>query len=660
MPPTDPHDAPSVPQKRRLSSPPDSTAPEAKRARKTTDDPADPSENAPPSAGPDARHAAKDRKKRRKKKRKQSVVAQDAGGESPAPEGPTPHARSPQKRRRAGAAQSTPGPSRPARSPSASPERVRTSAASSRTASEAPVIASGSEKGKARATSPGVSSAPAADVAALAAHRALLDSVLPSLTCQICLLLMSRPFALAPCGHVLCHGCLVNWWSNEPAVPLGQAVQQAEPPPAQAEGNEGANNNANNEGAAPAADPPAPAQRRAAPLIRRKKTCPHCRAVVREKPVEVWSIKDMVGAVVRSGLADPDSVPGEGAGADAAAAPWKDVFPDDTRGPFADMLRDSMGLRDEEDGGIYRCVDCNHEIWDGLCSSCGRFYPGHRVELDSDSADEDGLQPMWLDYSDDEDDEEADLEFLRRFMGGNYGGALPDEGGDRHSENGDHEPRWGWLGAAAASGSEGGHSEHGDDSDHSVRTDEEEDYESSFIDDDGDDVVEVSEVRNVGRQYRHGHESPIEVSSDDDIAEPRYALRRSRAQPGEQVDNGDSEDDDEQDDLQIWPRPLGRPIGGRILRSASRRVVLASSSGDEDSLSGEDDEEQDAPRSRYRLRSGAARGRYSDEETDDEGLAAEVAAREREMYGDDGSLPSRQLRDADSDDGEHYSDEDEY
>ena len=572
MPPTT--EQPSrMPQKRRLPEAPESSAPESKRARKNgeaTSETADPGQNAPPK--PEATPSARDKKKRKKKKRKQPVVTQnadaDAAGQGSAAESPARvRAKSPQNMSRSSGVEesSTPGPSKVKRSPSVSPEKPRSPSPPSRTQSEAPTVRPlpkyrcddviscpqvipASEKGKARAISPVATNATSsADAMALASHKALLDTVLPSLTCQICLLLMSRPFALAPCGHVHCHHCLVNWFSTEPAAPLGQAVQQAEPPPAPAENNEG--NDAN--GALVPAAAPAPEQRRPAPLIRRKKTCPHCRAVVREKPVEVWSIKDMVGAVARSGLADPESVPAGDAAPDAAADPWQDIFPDDSRGPFADLLRDSMGVRDDEDGGVYRCVDCQHEIWDGLCSGCARFYPGHRVELGgSDSADdEDGLQPMWLDYSDDDDADDDDaphVDFLRRIMGGRYadvGDESRSEGSeDHHSANGDRggirinvSRRW----LADEEGDEALEPFPGGAADN-------EGYESSFIDDDDNDgVIDIPDAHTVGGSYRVGNEAPIEISSDEgEDGQPRPARRGRRVVDSEEELSGEEEDDD--------------------------------------------------------------------------------------------------------------------
>ena len=195
---------------------------------------------------------------------------------------------------------------------------------------------------------------------------------------------MHRPFALAPCGHVACHSCLVSWFANEPGNP-----NHAAPHPT-VDGNADAG--------ATAPGDPGPASRASMSTIRRKKTCPHCRAIVRERPVEVWAIKEMVVTVVKSGLADIDAIPPDllsdsaapnatGSGSNTPKEdPWKDIFsPLAQSGRGRGMeelggvyLRERWGIRDDEDGGIYRCVDCAHEIWDGVCSGCGRIYPAHR------------------------------------------------------------------------------------------------------------------------------------------------------------------------------------------------------------------------------------------------------------------------------------------
>ncbi|KAH0831187.1 hypothetical protein J3R83DRAFT_13764 [Lanmaoa asiatica] len=210
----------------------------------------------------------------------------------------------------------------------------------------------------------------------IASHQALLNQVQQAVTCQVCLDLMYKPYALAPCGHLACHSCLVNWFTA-----------------------------------------PLPDNRPAPPAIMRKKTCLHCRAVVHERPVEVWGVKGIAQAMGKSGLL-PNQLPAlieASEGLDANADPWKGIFPksgaaghrgfpwffpdadiDDDNIHIADIAPrgEDIGMLDMEDGGIYRCLDCMHEILDGVCSSCGRVYPGHRPE--GDGEDDEGDPVGWL------------------------------------------------------------------------------------------------------------------------------------------------------------------------------------------------------------------------------------------------------------------------
>ena len=168
---------------------------------------------------------------------------------------------------------------------------------------------------------------------------------------------MHRPYALAPCGHSACYQCLVNWFKAPPAdLPPDEVVS----------------------------------------VLHRKKTCPHCRAVVRDRPIEIWSLKEMVATLVKSGLATgfynaaPD-LPEGGANAD----PWAGIFRVGVQHypafleapPPGAPMHELMGLHDEEDA-VFRCLDCNHEIWDGVCSHCEREYPGHDgLDFDIDGDD---------------------------------------------------------------------------------------------------------------------------------------------------------------------------------------------------------------------------------------------------------------------------------
>ncbi|KAH8992159.1 hypothetical protein EDB86DRAFT_2933217, partial [Lactarius hatsudake] len=198
-------------------------------------------------------------------------------------------------------------------------------------------------------------------------HEALFTSLLTSLVCQICLDLLHKPFALTPCGHVSCYSCLINWFN-------------ADRQPDELEGDN----------------------------VFRKKTCPQCRAVVRGRPIEAWNVKDMVAAVVKSGLALDFPPPAEVDSNEAASGesadpeppsrdPWANVFPPL---PLRTGLSptggspDVFGMFDAEDQ-VYRCLDCMHEIWGRSCSHCGRYYDGHNVDLSDDEAPPEGHHAMW-------------------------------------------------------------------------------------------------------------------------------------------------------------------------------------------------------------------------------------------------------------------------
>ncbi|KAH9929030.1 uncharacterized protein BXZ73DRAFT_78186 [Epithele typhae] len=179
-------------------------------------------------------------------------------------------------------------------------------------------------------------------------HENIVTSFQQSLSCQICLDLMHRPFALSPCGH------------------------SASPPP----------------DFHPDELPP---------VWLRKKTCPHCRTVITEAPIEVWAVKDMVATLVKSGLVTLPADSEERAAGEVDPDPWKTIF-QSHRHERANDYRDLVGIRDDEDGGIYRCVDCYHEIEDGVCTHCARDYaaPGQVPEVFGD------------DYYDDDDDDDLD------------------------------------------------------------------------------------------------------------------------------------------------------------------------------------------------------------------------------------------------------------
>ncbi|KAK0205344.1 hypothetical protein DFS33DRAFT_760208 [Desarmillaria ectypa] len=162
-------------------------------------------------------------------------------------------------------------------------------------------------------------------------HDDALRQVQQTMTCQVCLDLLRKPYALSPCGHVACQGCLLQWFTNPPA----------------------------DGGTLPAHKP---------------KTCPHCRAVITKRPIEIWTIKSTVTGLLKSGLLTdiPDHPQSDATTEDD---PWKGAFGVRLQQDEQDL--DMAGMFDDEDG-VYRCRDCMHEIWDGVCSNCDRIYPGNQ------------------------------------------------------------------------------------------------------------------------------------------------------------------------------------------------------------------------------------------------------------------------------------------
>lgn len=193
--------------------------------------------------------------------------------------------------------------------------------------------------------------------------------------------------------------------------------------------------------------------------IRRRKSCPVCRAAVTDRPIEMWGIKGMVAALVKSGLGDlPLPAP---AAVEAAANvdPWRNVFrkagaphgpmgglhrffgapPAPPAPPAGDEDREQMGWYDGEDGGIYRCIDCYHEIIYAHCSRCGRPYAGH-AGGDDDDDDEDGsdfdaddprqaaLRRRFIEDAGDQDDDSIDDD--PEMYGGVWGADVDDDAED--------------------------------------------------------------------------------------------------------------------------------------------------------------------------------------------------------------------------------------
>ncbi|OJT02122.1 hypothetical protein TRAPUB_7417 [Trametes pubescens] len=317
------------------------------------------------------------------------------------------------------------------------------------------------------------------------------------------------------------------------------------------------------------------------PVWLRKKTCPHCRTVVKDRPIEIWTIKDMVATLVKSGLAAAPLLPlpppfEEGA---ANADPWSgifrpanrhyDIFPD---GQPPELMQQLMGMRDDEDGGIYRCVDCHHEIEDGVCSQCGRVYPGHNPldhnpdEFDDDVVGHWGAHAILDDFTDEDEDDDSiadggggggwgrlPLEMIRQLFMPN--GPRDPDSDSLYSDESRHDdvrfaaelvedfvpvhPRYHHAQIDYA------HEEG------AIDEEDEEGYESSFIDDDGNDD---------GRpRRRHAPSVDLDRDSVIDLSE---------------ADEEPAAEDGEEDDVQF--------VGFGRRRGGGRAAIVITSEDEED------------------------------------------------------------------------------
>ncbi|KAF5350637.1 hypothetical protein D9756_008699 [Leucocoprinus leucothites] len=460
-----------------------------------------------------------------------------------------------------------------------------------------------------------------------------LSHLQQSLICEICLDFLYKPFALSPCGHVACYMCLVRWFTSVQNHVGGGNDQHNVNPPAELN------------------DIPRLLNSRTAnrgTFLRNRKSCPLCRASITSRPAEVWSIKSMVANLIKSKLVDPPSAPPPSATETPDADginnhrndPWRNVFPKsrherDYHHPpqfyppppenneGEEWGIEDMGMYDAEDGGIYRCLDCMHEIWGGVCTSCNREYPGHARFDNDDDGDEDDFgaggylggnvlgrrlreiiqgyhEPLGWGPEDDEggddDDDEIDM------------GEFYDAHGDPMELTDDE--------SVSSEGSQGLHTadeEWTTEDDDEEGEDEEADEYNPRYHFDGLGLLPGRMLRGIPLFPQHHREVEYEGSFIDDGEDDHghYPEHREGDEGGAdgQWDRhqrfGDYEDEDDEDDehfdAQTMARRLGRGmrLGGPVADDVGpiplpRRSYLDVYSGrGASSVSGDDDQEDD-------------------------------------------------------------------
>ncbi|KAH8110990.1 hypothetical protein DFH11DRAFT_1616418 [Phellopilus nigrolimitatus] len=114
----------------------------------------------------------------------------------------------------------------------------------------------------------------------------LLATIQETLQCQICLDLLLKPFALSPCGHVLCQGCLQEWFRNAPKRANEDDLDEI-------------------------------------PTIYRIKTCPCCRSEIYSRPVPLFIIRNLVASFATEAQSSSTAVFSD-------IDPWMGIFPLDS------------------------------------------------------------------------------------------------------------------------------------------------------------------------------------------------------------------------------------------------------------------------------------------------------------------------------------------
>ncbi|KZT70807.1 hypothetical protein DAEQUDRAFT_167136 [Daedalea quercina L-15889] len=167
-----------------------------------------------------------------------------------------------------------------------------------------------------------------------------------NLSCQICMEILARPHgsvksrlvlfpansvdSLSPCGHVLCQGCLQNWFRSAP--PGDDEMFDEDEPDA---------------------------------LIYRRKTCPCCRTVVTSRPIPLFVVKSLT-SVLEKAKAHPCAprLPTPPPDDD----PWEGIFSDpesqvDFRLMDEDEDEDENDSEDEDEDDEDDDYDAEYDDW---------------------------------------------------------------------------------------------------------------------------------------------------------------------------------------------------------------------------------------------------------------------------------------------------------
>ncbi|OAX41034.1 hypothetical protein K503DRAFT_854937 [Rhizopogon vinicolor AM-OR11-026] len=164
-----------------------------------------------------------------------------------------------------------------------------------------------------------------------------ISNVEANVQCQICMDLLLKPYALSPCGHVLCVTCLQEWFKKAP--PSDDEMYDDDDPDY---------------------------------LLCRKKTCPTCRAGIRNRPIPIFVVKSIASALSKARGTSPTTSLSTSGSLTADTDPWEGLFLPD------DEIED-YGSEDEEDDDDEEDDWLNGDIFSYGTSSDEEPYGGDYV-----------------------------------------------------------------------------------------------------------------------------------------------------------------------------------------------------------------------------------------------------------------------------------------
>ncbi|KIY70100.1 hypothetical protein CYLTODRAFT_488369 [Cylindrobasidium torrendii FP15055 ss-10] len=218
-----------------------------------------------------------------------------------------------------------------------------------------------------------------AELASLKVKKQRADEVLSNIEmamqCQICMELLLKPFALSPCGHVLCLPCLQEWFRKAPpsADDMDIDPQDLDDPHY---------------------------------IMYRQKSCPCCRATVLHRPVPVFLVKSVASAVIKSkGPGHTSGTPvsrDDGTSTVDSDDVWKGLFPTED-----DML-DAEEYDEEDDELPYEALP-GGMLEQFAPAWMGTIFSSDDEDYDSyASAEDDSMQGDDDEAGREDDDEDSD------------------------------------------------------------------------------------------------------------------------------------------------------------------------------------------------------------------------------------------------------------